>query len=167
MFLGLLAAAAIAGCGNSTTPTVDGGAKPDLATGGNTSPDLSTAATKTGCNGYIECLINCGADTTCSGMCDKNVTTKGMMLFQQAIGCGQSFCLAINDMGSGECVLNAAGNTLQNKDGTAANNGTPCGDCLNNSLAGLFGDTCMPATSPDCNPAQCKAQNDACTASTP
>ena len=68
-------------------------------------------------------------------------------------------------MGTGDrCGLNAAMTMLVDKPGAAA--GT-CNNCLNNSLAGLFGDTCMPATDKNCNPAMCNGTVTACMASTP
>jgi hypothetical protein len=42
-----------------------------------------------------------------------------------------------------------------------------CGQCLNDSLARLFGDTCVDMSSADCNPGECKTATDACLADGP
>lgn len=173
-FLAIPALAAclmVAGCGSPTNnPVLDGGNK-DF-TMSNTNPDLTVTAAKTGCNGYVQCQVDCLASATtqaeydaCIVPCDKNVTAAGKSKFSAAIVCAQNFCLGTNDMGSGECIVTAG--SLTNKNGTPANNGTPCGDCLNNTLAALFQDVCKPTTSPDCNPAMCAGTTTACTASTP
>ena len=151
---------AIAGCSSNPSPS-DSGMK-DLA--GSSSTDLP-AVPKIGCIGYVQCLLDCGKDTVCSAQCEQSVTPVGKKKFLQAISCGQNWCLGSNDMGSGDCIV--TGMNLTNKDGSAANTGTVCGDCLNNSLAALFGDACSPPSSPNCNPPLCKAQNDACFASMP
>ena len=86
----LAACLMVAGCGGGGgTVTLDGGNKDLTMTGGN-NPDLTTTTVKTGCAGYIQCLIDCGTDTTCSAQCDKNVTSAGMTKFNQAIACGQT-----------------------------------------------------------------------------
>jgi len=163
--LSLAACLMVAGCGGGGgTPTVDGGGNKDLTMTGGNNPDLTTTTVKTGCAGYIQCLIDCGSDTACSAQCDKNVTTAGKQKESQAIACGQNWCLGTNDMGTGDCTLNAAMTMLVDKPGAPANT---CSNCLNNSLAGLFGDTCMPANDKNCNPAMCTATVTACQASTP
>lgn len=154
----------VAGCGSNPAPTIDGGTH-DLTMTTNNSPDLLVMVTKTGCAGYIQCQNDCGTDTTCTSMCDKNVSTKGQTLFNAAIACVQNYCLGTHDMGSGECIL--SGNMLLNKDMSMPNQGTPCGDCLDDGLAGLFGFACSNPTGPDCNPASCASTVTACTANTP
>ncbi len=155
-----LAYLAIGGCSSDPGPS-DGGPR-DLA--GTVNPDMPVVQS-VGCIGYVQCLLDCGQDTVCSAQCEQSVTPVGKKKFVQAITCGQSWCLGTNDLGSGDCIV--SGMTLTNPDGTTAATGTVCGDCLDNALAALFGDACSPANSPNCNPPLCKAQNDACFASTP
>jgi hypothetical protein len=113
----------------------------------------------TGCKGYLACLIACGSDTTCPTGCDNNVTADGMMKFQAAVACGQQQCLD-----AGECQIDTTMTMLIDATGRPAGS---CNNCLNDSLAGLFGATCMNPASPNCNPAMCDASNSACLSSTP
>src|SRR5574341_1549605 len=109
--LAVLALAAVAGCDSGGTKT-DGGR--DLS-GGNV--DLSQGPIAdmkitVGCNGYVDCINDCfmnSADTTefqmCrASTCDKQVTSTGRTRYNAALGCGQSWCLGLNDMGPGDCV---------------------------------------------------------------
>ncbi len=167
----LTACLMVAGCGSPAVgPTLDGGTHDLTMTG--TVMDFTVPAAKTGCLGYVQCQVDCLSTATtqaeydmCVIPCGKNVTTAGKAKFDAEILCAQNFCLGTNDMGTGECIV--TGMNLTNKDGSAANNGTPCGDCLNNSLAGLFQDTCTVVGGPNCNPAMCAASVTACTSSTP
>jgi hypothetical protein len=158
-FFWLVIGLAIAGCGSNGAGPDGGGT--DLAN----RPDIAVPLQPTGCLGYVQCLLDCQNDTTCRHMCDVNSTPAARTLYRAAISCGQHWCLGTNDMGSGECVVN--GGSLVNTDGSGATTGTPCGDCLYNVFGLLFGDPCMPASSPDCNPSLCSGAAAACLASTP
>jgi hypothetical protein len=157
----------VAGCGSNSHPTLDGGM--DGGQDGPSGPaDLLTA--KTGCNGYVQCLNGCAMtamsqadyDTCKTSTCDKQVTTAGKTKFNNALGCGQEWCLAFMDMGSGDCAL--SGNMLTDAPGKAAG---ACDKCLGDALAGLFGDTCSSPTAPNCNPAMCASDTTSCLNDTP
>jgi hypothetical protein len=144
--------------------TVDGGNNvppPDLA--GQPPPppmpDLSqpNMGNKTGCSGYVKCIVACGASMTCGTGCDNNVTASGKMLFQTALGCGQQQCL-----NSGDCVVDPTGTMLTDGAGTGS-----CNNCLNNALASLVGTQCSPPGDPNCNPAQCRGSYGACLSDAP
>ncbi len=73
--------------------------------------------------------------------------------------CGQTYCLG-NAQGPGyKCALDAAGSMLIDRPGDPVNT---CGKCLNDALARAFGSACANLSSADCDPAACKATNDAC-----
>jgi hypothetical protein len=167
---------AVVGCGSgdNTSKNDLGVIVHDLST---TNPlnDLSVAQ-KTGCSGYLTCQNNCPMDSqanfdACNTQCQNNTTSKGKTLFNAALRCGQTHCLGTATDGgtSGKCMI--ANGQLVNQDGSApfTNNPPtdPCGICLNNSLANLFGGQCLTAQPEDCNPAECTAAVSACTADTP
>ncbi len=155
----------VAGCGGNNNNMISLDAGHDLSQP-NSGADLSVPPpTKTGCNGYIACLNNCDpSDSACATQCKNNTTSKGQQVYGNALFCGQSYCLGLNDAGPGECALSADMTMLVDPTGAPA--GT-CDNCLNNALAQLFGFPCMPANSPDCNPAQCASAYSACAQSTP
>lgn len=126
-------------------------------------PDLSVSPAPTGCRGYLQCRLDCGLDATCASNCDKDVTAQGQNLYFAAITCGQNWCLGINDMGSGDCMLNDAGTKLIDANGRPANS---CRTCLSNALAKLLAQQCTEM-GPGCNPSSCSASANACLADTP
>jgi hypothetical protein len=146
------------------TTKLDGSVPRDMATTGGdmgAPRDMSMLVGPTGCNGYVQCLIACGADDVCATGCDGNVTTGGMDKYQIALSCGQNWCLNTFPK---ECTINAAMTMLVDAAGRPAGS---CSACLQNSLAQLFGDVCSPTTSPNCNPASCKPDYAACMSDTP
>jgi hypothetical protein len=160
------------GSRTGTGPSVDAGPTTvktwDLSTAPvePVSPDMaSSGSTKLGCNGYIDCLSNQymsnggdfnAAETTCKAMTKATSVTK----WETAVGCGQQYCVTQN-----ACKLDAAMSQLVNQDGTPPNNGTPCGDCLSDALAGIFKGMC--AGTMYCNPATCQTSVSACLNDTP
>lgn len=147
----------IGGCG-SDGPMVFPDAGVDLASTDRAIP----ASSPTGCRGYVQCLSDCGQDTTCSATCKSNVTPDGKNLFTQALRCGQDWCLGTDDMGPTDCVLDSTGKTLTDPPGAQT-----CSPCLLNALAQLFGDACTPLDDPNCNPAACQSLYTACGNSLP
>jgi hypothetical protein len=154
----------VIGCGDNMTPAKLDGGQGDMAM--MSSPDMAMA--KTGCNGYIDCVVACPAnDDACTMDCERNTKTQGSNLYDAAIACGQSYCLGLNDMGPGDCILSANQMQLLNKDmsepfpqGGGVNG--DCGRCLVNALNPLFKEPCPMTNDPDCNPAQCQSAITAC-----
>jgi hypothetical protein len=165
---GALALTAVS-CGGTTNNNTggDGGVKLDGGGGdGSASTDMATAP-KMGCNGYIDCLDeeyqNNGGDfDAAEATCKKRTKSTAVQKWETAVGCGQAYCLGAIDGGVNKCKLNATQDRLVNQDGSAPNDGTPCGDCLADALAGVFKGACKNATSPDCNPAACQTALNAC-----
>lgn len=148
----------VAACGSE-----EPAANPDAAVDFSTQDRTITPSGPTGCRGYVQCLSDCGEDTTCSAMCMKNVTAAGKNLFTQALRCGQDWCLGtLKDMGPGDCVLDSSGKMLVDPPG-----GQDCAACLSNAVAQLFGDACMPDGDPNCNPIACQSLYTACGNSLP
>jgi hypothetical protein len=110
---------------------------------------------KIGCKDYVQCLLDCGNDTVCSDMCNKDLSLIGRSYFNKAIACGQNWCLGTDDMGSGACIVE--GTMLKDPPGK-----TGCSACLNNALAAFFGQTCDPPNDPNCNPPSCADENQTC-----
>jgi hypothetical protein len=120
-------------------------------------PSPTPGATMTGCNGYVLCLSMC-ADPTCQSSCDANVTQQGMQLEQQAVDCGQMWCVS-----TGDCVPDATGTMLTD----GPNGAGSCNACINDALADLFGTQCSSPTSTNCNPVSCASADSACFADLP
>jgi hypothetical protein len=122
-------------------------------------PDLSASADltptqRTGCNGYVNCINNCApGDTACTGQCKANTTSAGFKIYSSALFCAESWCLDLNDIGTGECVLDSSMTMLIDPPGRPG----VCQPCLDNAMAQLLGLACTPANSPDCNPPICRA----------
>lgn len=155
------------GCGNNSNSSLDGGNK-DL--GGAT--DLATATrdmARLGCADLVACYNDCAMTATdaasyetCSNDCDRQAggsNSQSVKRLQAAIACGQSWCLALNDAGSGDCALNADQTRLVDPAGRPM--GT-CTKCLNDALARLFGDMCQQPNGVNCNPMACTGATDAC-----
>lgn len=150
-------------CQNRSGVTkLDGSLLRDMAmTGGDMGlPKDMTVFGPRGCNGYVQCLIACGADDVCATACDGNVSTGGMDKYQMALSCGQNWCLNT----ARDCSINTAMTMLIDAPGRPAGS---CSTCLQNALAQLFGDVCSPTTSPNCNPSTCKPSYAACMSDTP
>ena len=169
----MIAGVAFVGCGgdDNNVQITDLGKDGPITTGG----DMPIV--KVGCGGYITCINDCFAanpDTAtssgCRTMCGKTAKAAAPGLYDAALGCGQTHCLGDVDAMSGKCHLLISGSsgTLTNADNSMIMSGDPgtppkeCGQCLNDSLARLFGDTCKNMASADCNPAECKTATDAC-----
>ena len=133
---------------------------PDLAQ--SVLPDLArpVVTTTTGCNGYAQCLLACGSNTSCPPTCDANVTADGKSKYSTALGCGQDYCLNTTF----ECQLDPTMTMLVDPPGAPA--GT-CNACLGDALAMLFQQPCSSPGAPDCNPPACTASYQACLSSTP
>jgi hypothetical protein len=122
--------------------------------------DLSGGGTTmSGCHGYSQCFITC-ADINCvMSTCDPHVTANGKMLFDNALGCGQLWCLGPNaptpGPGPGVCMIDTL--TMQLVDSLTALPGD-CANCIANATAGLFSMSCSPPSDPNCNPTQCNSQ---------
>jgi hypothetical protein len=157
----------VGGCGDSgTTGARDMASKGDMAT---PQLDLASATPMLGCKGYLDCQNACPNPPdfdACNSMCKKMTKTASYTKYANALNCGQVYCLGNKDAGTAKCGLNAAMTMLTEVDGspicTTPGCMSVCGTCLNNALEGLFGGTCNPATSPDCNPAMCTSLYNAC-----
>ncbi len=158
----LLAGVAFVGCGGGDDVLVpDGGGVVDFST----KTDGPVVTMKYGCAGYTTCMTDCFNGTSptlqgCITTCNKNAkssTVSGKWLAM--LDCGQNYCLGNADAGGFKCMLDASGSMLVDRAGDPA---STCGNCLNDSLARAFGAACMNMSSPDCNPASCKATNDIC-----
>ena len=129
--------------------------------------DLSFAysdftVTNTGCTGLVTCILEEACeDRGCISLCRAKSTAPARALYDQALACGQKWCLGEFDAGTSPCVL--SGGTLVDAQ-PGSNN---CNACLYNSLAALFGLPCIPANSPDCNPGMCTGDYAQCAASKP
>jgi hypothetical protein len=117
-----------------------------------------------GCQGYLDCIAACDPNMfdACSATCKTATKSASYTKYANALACGQSYCLGNKDAGTNKCGLNSSGTMLTEADGTPIKMGGVCETCLNNSLAGLFGDMCSPVNSPDCNPAMCVSLQTAC-----
>lgn len=169
----LIAGGVFVGCGGNDPVTVG-----DMAGGGGDGPITTPgdmAVVKLGCGGLVACYDACSSSSTtqaeydtCSAACDKKAKSGSVAKYDNALACGQSYCLGNVDAGNGKCKLSADMTQLQNSDGSAiasADPGTPpkeCGACLNNALAALFNNACAPTSSPDCKPATCTAITNTC-----
>lgn len=111
-----------------------------------------------GCHNLIHCLVAC-TNTTCENNCYAAATANAKTLEQTAVGCGQGYCVNT----SFECMDDGTGHLV---DAFGAPTGA-CNACLNNALAALTGTSCSPGNSPDCNPAQCTSQTNACVSDLP
>ena len=156
--LPLAAALLAAGCASSGPQGGDGGV--DLAP----ADDLASAGL--GCSGFVQCYNGCGTVDAgaCVANCGYNTTPQGQTIYQKALYCGQSWCLGVNDMGSGDCMLDSTRTMLI--DPTGSPPGT-CTTCLANALAQLYGGACAPPSDPNCNPIDCAAFYMSCANSTP
>ncbi|HZS40794.1 MAG TPA: hypothetical protein VFF06_28370 [Polyangia bacterium] len=143
---------------NGSTDLAQSGGSTDLAH--MVSHDFAQMGGLTGCNGYAQCLLACGSNSSCPPTCDANVTADGMSKFQTALGCGQNYCIST----SGECMVDSTGTMLV--DPTGAPPGT-CNACLNDALAMLFKLQCSSPFAPDCNPSLCTSDYQTCLNSTP
>jgi hypothetical protein len=171
----LIAGVAFVGCGDDSVSVGDMAGKAD---GPITGGDIAMA--KVGCAGYVQCYTDCFAanpDTAtasgCRTMCAKIAKSGAADKFDNALSCGQEHCLGDLDAMNGKCKLVITGSSgkLVNQDGTEIMQSDPtdgsnpqkaCGACLNDSLARLFGDTCVNMSSADCNPTECKSLTDSC-----
>ncbi len=122
-----------------------------------------------GCHGYAACMSACTTQT-CLDNCGTKVTTQGQNLYNTSLGCGQEWCLGKNDpadpthAGPGDCTVDSTGTQLTDPKSKPA--GT-CDSCLQNALAGLFGDSCSPPSSSNCNPSSCASTYSSCQADGP
>jgi hypothetical protein len=155
VFVAILSLTAI-GCMGDDDATVDAGdlGRPDLP--------ASCGDPKLSCGGYLSCIVDCHAAgasdagiAACAHSCELDAADGKPEKFQTAFVCGERHCLGDVDAGSGACIDSANGPV--NRDESAPTQGTQCGDCLNDSLAGLFGDACVSPGGPDCKPAECAA----------
>jgi len=160
----ILGGVAFVGCGgdDSNVQIIDAGKDGPIVTGGDAAPP------KVGCAGYVTCINDCFAanpmtatGSGCRTMCDKTAKPTAAMKYGAAIACGQDFCAGNLDAGGNKCTLSADGKQYVDRPGDPTDT---CTNCLGNSLANLFGDTCKPASPvpPECNPAECKTITDAC-----
>lgn len=168
----LIAGAVFVGCGDDTTTVGDmAGTKTD----GPVTMTGDMAKAKFGCAGLVACYGDCEMTATtqaeyetCSANCDKSAKSGTTAKYQNALACGQGYCLGNVDAGDGKCRLSADMTRLTNADGSMIASTDPgtapkeCGACLNNALAGLFNSTCTPSNSPDCNPASCTTVTNTC-----
>jgi len=105
MFLALAIAAVggfmTASCGSSSNKG-DMGA--DMAT--NAPPDMAVA--KVNCMGVANCVYTCisgGSDiNTCATQCSKNAKSGSFTKWENAVLCGQAYCVGDADMMSGKCI---------------------------------------------------------------
>jgi len=157
-----------AGCPDDPPVGEDGG---DLKPIDMRPDDLTPVPAKLTCSELIACIAACdgGAGfSTCRANCEKKAKTGTPKKFSDALGCGQAYCIGNVDAGTAKCIVDEAKMQLVNTDGSEIADSDPgtgmkaCGACLNNSLAALFGGTCEPTTSPDCNPTECAAPTSAC-----
>lgn len=101
--------------------------------------------TRTGCNGYIDCVNTCPDDTNCA-LCEVDLLPRSVDTYDTALACGQQWCVQI----AGVC----RSVNRQLIDTTDVPPGS-CERCLSNSLAGLFKETCPSPQFGDCNPRDC------------
>jgi hypothetical protein len=133
--------------------------------GGGDSSALDDGGATLGCSGFVQCFDGCaGGDGACVAQCTGRTTAIGQILYQKALYCGQSWCLALNDLGSGDCVLDPTMTKLVDPAGKPA--GT-CNQCLGNALAQLYGTACTSSSDPSCNPMDCQPFYMSCTADLP
>ncbi|HEX6837433.1 MAG TPA: hypothetical protein VF334_12725 [Polyangia bacterium] len=153
------------GGNGGTTGTGGGDTTPD---GGTTTPAPDGGVTPTlGCAGYVACLKAAMSDADAM-KCDSEAKSTATSMLDAVDTCVGSYCLGMSGTAA-RCKQSATDGSMQNLDGTAAfdMNGAPtgdCGACLVNGEAGLWGDTCMPATDPACNTTKCAQQTAACQA---
>ncbi len=106
-FLALAVAAvggfALANCGNSNNSSGDMGK--DMAGSGGTQ-DMAIA--KTNCMGVANCVYTCisgGTDiNTCATQCSKNAKAGSATKWNNAVICGQNYCIGNADMMTGKCI---------------------------------------------------------------
>jgi hypothetical protein len=171
----MIAGVAFVGCGDDSGVMLTDMGKDGPTTGG---PDM--VVPKVGCNGFVTCINDCftanptsASLTGCEAMCSKTSKANAQMEFENALACGQGHCLGDLDAMNGKCKLlvsgssgtlvNADGSMIMSSDPTTGTTGTKdCNVCLNDSLARLFGVTCVNMSSSDCNPTECKTVTDTC-----
>ena len=136
--------------------------------GMSSSPDLAVYTGPVGCHGYVGCLLACGSNTSCPPICDTRVSAAGKAAWQNALTCGQSWCLGPNGPtpgpGTGDCDIDPLSGMLIDAFGAPPN---ACAHCLDDAFAALFMTPCSSTTAPECNPAQCMAPYQACLADLP
>jgi hypothetical protein len=134
---------------------IDGGGNRDF---GNTPQgDMRTnnprdmATVGTGCGAIVSCFNACMTQS-CADACVSSAPTAAQDLWGMAIGCGQQYCYD-----AFQCDLDSTQTQLVDPIGAPA--GT-CNNCLNDSLSGLFGNSCAGTT--HCNPTMCRSGYTAC-----
>jgi len=128
------------------------------------SPDLALPYTgPIGCHGYVGCLAACGSNMSCPPTCDARATAGGKSLWQNALACGQNWCLGPNaptpGPGTGDCQIDPFSGQLVDSFGSPPN---ACAHCLDDAFAMLFMTSCSSPTAPACNPSQCTSPYQSC-----
>jgi hypothetical protein len=162
LMLALLFSTHLPGCGEAPFNFEPDGGKGDLSR-----PAEADAAPKPalGCQAYLDCVATCSRGATasfsaCAAQCDASAKPTAINAYRRARSCGERWCLGKTDGGMAKCAV--VGATLAETSGAPIVAGGPCDTCLANSLAGLYGGSCVPSGSPDCNPSACDTAVAAC-----
>jgi hypothetical protein len=187
----LVCGVALGACGGDDRPTTSGdradlagfiisGPGPGPIDLGGVKYDLTLpSGQQYGCSGLLGCYDICaGSSTTqsqytsCQDGCDLKARPDATTTYQEALACGQSWCMYGSATGSGtgsyRCKIDSTQTRLVNMDGTDISDTDPgtgskaCGACLNNALADLFNSPCTSTSSADCNPVACASATNAC-----
>jgi hypothetical protein len=163
---------ALLGCNDThiskTGPDLGGFIGPVPKDGGTVAVvDLASTGQKYGCHAYVGCVVNCYAGatttpTTCLSTCEKLSNTDVPMLYDAALGCGQTWCVNKNVTGGAAYKCAVSGSQLTELNGDPVSDTGNCGLCLSNALADLFSDMCANTSSIDCNPSSCATATSAC-----
>lgn len=111
-------------------------------------PDMTQQSNTGGCNELVQCLLLC-SDQTCATDCYANADSAATSRMAAVQQCEDDYCVNV----TGDCF------------DTQLDTSTQCQTCVNNSYAGLIGDTsiCDPSpTTPSCNPKVCQSAVNDC-----
>ncbi len=118
--------------------------------------DLSKPGSTDGntCGGYVACVNACTTDT-CVSNCQAALDLEGQDLIQTAVDCIYTYC----EFTAGDCEYDPfSGGYI---DAIGADFGA-CDACTGNAAADLTMQPCQPTNDPDCKPAVCKSDIQAC-----
>ncbi len=161
LVLPALAAAVLVGC---RTPPLDhpivddfGMVTPPQDLAGNNNKFDMAVVNGGGCDALVMCLFNC-ADQQCQNNCYTQASSDAQNLLNDALSCVYGHCLQRDGTRPPRCVMDPGGNFVDPPDGGLG----VCDRCLNNAFAQLGGYPCMPPDDPDCSPAECSSNVQAC-----